>query len=494
MKKPNSHGTGGIYIRSLIYYLSFCMLILVTISIVLSGLIKQNTVNQINNTLSLMSEKVNTSFEMMINYLTEVSDIMSAKEDFSCEESYDELQNTLKSMPYFSIGLVSDDGTIYGTPGEVMDIKKHSFDTAAISSGGIYITEPYRSSVTGSNMITMFSPIYHNNTRRGHVFVTYYLETVQNLAYTNILSEHTTVLLMNPYSGNFVSCSASEQSPAGTWGNVRLIKNSISCLSGYNYDTWLQNMKLGSNDNIINYETDGISYAQAFMKIGGMNNWNIVIRIPISELSNTMQQFTIGVVVCAALLILATLLFGGSAYWREHKQNKALQTLSDIDPLTKVINRRAFQNRLEEMYSENNGFERSTFMFLDVDYFKSVNDNYGHDAGDQVLCAVASILTQVFSGTGIVARVGGDEFNVFIYKPLSVAEIDNLMANLRVKFKEIYLSNGLNLPISYSAGLSVYPNDAEGLKELIDNADKALYHVKQNGRNNHFWFHDLTEK
>jgi diguanylate cyclase (GGDEF)-like protein len=444
-----------------------------------------------------MSDKVNTSFDMMTNYLTEVSDLMSAREEFSFEDAYNELQNTMPDMPYFSIGVISKDGDIYGTAGEKLDIEKQDFLATNASESGVSITEPYRSSVTGSNMITMFSPIYNNNEYIGNIFVTYYLETVQNLAYTDVLPEQTAVFLCNPHSGNYVSCSESDESPAGTWSNLRLIKNELICHEGYSFDEWLEAMKTDTklDDNILNYTKDNIDYALAYINIGYMQNWNIIIRIPITELSDTMQRFTTGVVVGAGLLVFATLFFLGSAYWKEHKQKKKLQTLSDIDPLTGIINRRGFEGRIESLFSESSQSKpkQGIYIFFDIDYFKSVNDNYGHDAGDQVLCAVASNLSDAFASTGIVARVGGDEFNILVYEPLSVGEIDNIMATLRARLKDIHLADNTELPVSYSAGLAMYPNDALELKQLIDCADKALYHVKENGRNNHFWYHDLKQ-
>jgi diguanylate cyclase (GGDEF)-like protein len=92
-----------------------------------------------------------------------------------------------------------------------------------------------------------------------------------------------------------------------------------------------------------------------------------------------------------------------------------------------------------------------------------------------------------------VARIGGDEFNVLIYKPLSVADVDEILANMRMRLKQLKLDDGQPLPISFSAGLAIFPQDAADLKTLKENADKALYYVKEQGRNNHMWFHDVKD-
>jgi diguanylate cyclase (GGDEF)-like protein len=441
-----------------------------------------------------MSEKVNTSFDMMTDYLIEATDIISLKDDSDFDEAYKMLQNTLNDMPYYSIGLVKHNGAVYGTTGEKTDMEKHGYSTSMYSGNGIYITEPYRSSMTGSNMLTMFKPIYNQRTYVGSVFVTYSLETVQNLAYTSILPDKTSVFLMNPHSGNFVSCSSDGDTPSGTWNNLRLVKNSITSSKEYTFDEWVDNMSQDEeSNNIVNCNIDGVDYAIAYTNIEGMNNWSLIIRVPVGELSATMQQFTLGVVICASIIMLATLLLALKIYFSEGNRNKALQTLSDIDPLTKIINRRAFENKVNTMFSSKHKPYCANFIFFVIDYFKSVNDTYVHDAGDQVLCIVANALTSVFADNAVVARVGGDEFNILVHKPLSVADIDALMATLRVILKDTRLDDGTDLPVSYSAGLAVYPQDATDVKELIECADKALYHVKEQGRNNHFWYHDLPD-
>lgn len=479
------------YMRLVIGYAIFCLLVLIIVAIMLNRFMIKSNTSQINNILSLMSEKVNTSFEMMTDYISEAADIISAQKEISFEENYDELQKTLVNMPYFSIGMLGKDGTVYGASGEQMDIMKHNFAEKAENAETLYISEPYRSSVTGSNMITIFAPLYQEDTYAGSVYVTYYLETIQNLAYTNILSEETAVFLMNPYSGNFVNCSDDGGNPPGTWSNVRLIKNNIRCMNGYDYDTWLEAMKNNDTENIINFRQGESAYTQAYVHINGMDNWNLVIRIPISELSSTMQQYALIVAVCAALMILATMFLAVQLYKKEHSRTEILQTLSDADALTRIMNRRGFNNTMSRIFEDKSKIGRSTFIFIDIDFFKDVNDQYGHAAGDYVLCAAATILKEVFQDIGIVARMGGDEFNVFVHEPLTVEDIDALMAAVRMKFSEIILQDGTPLPLSFSAGLSVYPKDAVELEQLKECADKALYYVKENGRKNHFWFCDL---
>ena len=475
-------------------YLTFCIVVLIFASVFMNRLIARNTSSQINNILSLMSDKVNTSFDMMTNYLTQTSDLLSAQKIDDWGKCYNELCQSTADMPYESIGIITPSGNIYGTAGEKLDFKKRGFAQAAQKYDRIYITEPYRSSVTGANMITMIAPVYQNEKRAGRVFITYYLETVQKLAYTKILSDKTSVALMNPYSGNYVTCSSDGANPPGTWGNIRLIKADITPHKGYDYDLWLAHMRQKSPENIINFIRDDVSYTQAFINIDGMENWDIVIRIPLTELTNTMHLFTLGIITTAAVLLLATLIAAAFIYAKELRRSKSLQALSDCDPLTKVMNRRAFEARLDSIFADKSQLGRSTFIFFDIDYFKSVNDTFGHDAGDTVLYKTAQTLNNAFENTGIVARIGGDEFNIFVYEPLDASDIDNIMAQIRAQLKGLCLDNGKPLPVTFSSGIAIYPHDASELADLKKCADTALYWVKEQGRNNHAWYSDTKQQ
>ena len=479
--------------RLVTVYIVFCVIVLLSMAISLNHLVRTSTSIQANNILSLMSEKVNTSFNMMVNYVGEAAEIVAADEKCDPLKSYEQLQKTVEAMPYSGIGIIDGSGRVYGKAGEKLDIEKQGFAAHLEEADDIYISEPYRSSVTGSNMITMFAPIHQNGKKAGYLYANYALETVQELAYTNVLSDRTSVFLMNPFSGNYVSCSEDEGTPAGTWSNLRLIKAGIQGINGYDYNRWLENMRINSADNLVNYNYNNTAYTEVYMDIHGMKNWYLVIRIPLEELSYAMHQYTLGVGICTALLILATVLLAAHLYEQEHRQNETLQDLSDHDPLTGLYNRRAFDERLEDVFGSGPPEDTCTFMFFDIDYFKSVNDNHGHAAGDTVLCAVAGAIDHAFADTGLAARIGGDEFNVFIYEPLTVADIDDILANLRQKLKNFKLENGEALPISFSAGLAVCPQDAHDLKSLKDCADKALYVVKDAGRNDHRWYHDIKQ-
>jgi diguanylate cyclase (GGDEF)-like protein len=166
----------------------------------------------------------------------------------------------------------------------------------------------------------------------------------------------------------------------------------------------------------------------------------------------------------------------------EHVQ--ALQALADTDPLTGLANRRRATDVLKRYLNlaRRRGHHVS-LMLVDLDHFKHINDTYGHPAGDAVLQGVGDLLIQTFRGEDVIARWGGDEFVVGMYDIPHATAMDRLVqtqAGLRsTAFRS---SDGRQFTVTFSAGLSEYPADADDLVELYGSADAALYDAKDAGR------------
>lgn len=158
--------------------------------------------------------------------------------------------------------------------------------------------------------------------------------------------------------------------------------------------------------------------------------------------------------------------------------------MSVTDSLTGLYNRRHFEDNLEREFLRATRYKSElSFAIIDVDYFKKVNDTYGHSCGDYVLKEVAYLILQTFRKTDMVFRYGGEEFAVIITEtPLEKAVIP--LERLRKAISEHQFKyNGLNISITVSIGVSEVTKNTESVHQLFENADKALYKAKENGRN-----------
>jgi diguanylate cyclase (GGDEF)-like protein len=170
---------------------------------------------------------------------------------------------------------------------------------------------------------------------------------------------------------------------------------------------------------------------------------------------------------------------------------KRYEQLSTIDELTGLNNRRYFFSEAEGMLARARRHRQlCSVMLLDVDYFKLINDEWGHVVGDKVLCAIADVIRQEARGGDLVARVGGEEFVIML--PESSIEGAELMAR-RVQERLARLEFGAqigNLKLTASIGISGYFPDQDAqdplhvmADQLYAQADSAMYDAKRQGRN-----------
>ncbi|MCB9557545.1 MAG: EAL domain-containing protein [Deltaproteobacteria bacterium] len=156
------------------------------------------------------------------------------------------------------------------------------------------------------------------------------------------------------------------------------------------------------------------------------------------------------------------------------------------DPLTGLLNRRAFSEHAEQGLQLALRHNRTTAILMcDLDFFKRVNDTYGHQAGDALLKAVAEALQSTLRSSDKVARFGGEEFALLLTEttPEAVEEVA-LRCSAAVRQLPIReIIPGASRPQTISVGVSAFPNDGDTLDQLINCADRALYRAKETGRN-----------
>ena len=171
-----------------------------------------------------------------------------------------------------------------------------------------------------------------------------------------------------------------------------------------------------------------------------------------------------------------------------------LAHMANHDTLTGLPNRRMFQNHLEFSIKAAN-YEKGVIavLFVDLDGFKSINDLYGHDAGDIVLIFTARRLVNTVRGCDMVSRLGGDEFVLVIENAESREQVEALCGQLidAVKNPIKIDEAGTEVSVTSSIGISISGSDGNTAEELINNSDKAMYAAKNNGKNQYAFYSEL---
>lgn len=160
-----------------------------------------------------------------------------------------------------------------------------------------------------------------------------------------------------------------------------------------------------------------------------------------------------------------------------------LQDQAQRDPLTDLYNKIATEQLIKELLATSGTGERHALMIIDIDNFKNINDKFGHLYGDVFLKDFAATLKAMFRAGDVVGRIGGDEFFVFLKNFNSIQMLHNKAQRLCKIFKNVHKENGEYCETSVSIGIATYPEHGKDLNTLYQNADKALYEVKRNGKN-----------
>jgi len=171
------------------------------------------------------------------------------------------------------------------------------------------------------------------------------------------------------------------------------------------------------------------------------------------------------------------------------KQKDLLSYKANHDELTDLPNRALFNDRLTVAINkaDRNGGAIAVF-FLDIDYFKQINDKYGHDVGDEILKRFAVRLESCLRAEDTLARIGGDEFMIILQENENLTTSTTVANKILESMKEPIELGESELMLSTSIGIAIYPSDASNASELVKKADLAMYKAKESGRNNFKFF------
>lgn len=190
-------------------------------------------------------------------------------------------------------------------------------------------------------------------------------------------------------------------------------------------------------------------------------------------------------VACLPILVIHTLAVSMSSYRlvrRVQRQNIQLEALSRIDALTGLDARRHWENQTEALLGQHAQDRRpASLMLVDIDRFKSINDQFGHAVGDDVLRAIAGVLRERLPADSHVGRLGGDELVAAVR--LAGADAARAAESVRAAVETLAFSRAAGLRCSVSIGLASPPAGVASLRGWIETADHALYRAKHAGRN-----------
>lgn len=488
MKKTSRHELTqyGTAVMSFLIIMTFTLLIFFwfvqqSVDENVQNVIQKNTLQQKDH-LELVLEKEYEFLESPAAYYGTTENLFS-------EDNLTLLSNLASSSSYHRLMLFSTDGHGCSSDGKETDVSSRDYFQKTMD-GQRVLSSPLESSVDSETLLVLTVPIYDDNQN-----------IIGALGGSINVTELTTMLFEDLYSGSgysFITDSegtiVSIDSEHGT-----IQDNFFSVTSNWTFHmakddfTIQDDFKSGYADCRQVSATAAQSQYISYQPLQ-YNGWMLCYIVPASEARQSFSfiaqyEFILfGFFVCIVMILLL-------AIWKINKRNqRTLIHQAHTDALTGLLNKsyteQAISNWLDA--KEFDGFQ--ALLMIDMDYFKQINDTFGHATGDEVLILFSRFLREQFRTTDIIGRVGGDEFMVLMKDV-------RLDYNLRLHLQKLYSSlNNLDVPeldgrrLSCSIGCAIAPADADSFCQLYQLADKALYSAKQNGRGQFVIYHDILEK
>ncbi|AMF92064.1 GGDEF domain-containing protein [Vibrio fluvialis] len=215
------------------------------------------------------------------------------------------------------------------------------------------------------------------------------------------------------------------------------------------------------------------------------------------------DYFVISLISLTAICNTSAYFYSKAVRYIHLLYREGIEELAYTDQLTGLANRWSFENWATAKLAEPHPHSLITaLVFLDIDNFKAINDNYGHDVGDRVLKHFAQRLKNNVRHSDrrterhdySIARFAGDEFVLLLYDVKSLQDLDSILHRISHLFEEPYKEGDTKLlnNLTVSAGAALFPLDADNLEELTRCADKAMYAAKHGGKNQYRYYHNVT--
>ena len=207
-------------------------------------------------------------------------------------------------------------------------------------------------------------------------------------------------------------------------------------------------------------------------------------------MSATISTVIIEILSGFVIFFLGMITYGYSAKSKLEESKDAAEA-AYVDALTKLGNRYKFNKVIAEMTKHED--RKFALCFMDLDGFKHINDNMGHDAGDELLIELGKRLVDGIDDHGEVFRLGGDEYALIITGADSKLEVETIVKRIQRNVVRPIDIRGNKINLEYSLGIAMFPEDTTDGVQLVNYADSAMYHVKENGKSD-YYFHNAALK
>ncbi len=444
--------------------------------------VQVNAVNTAEKTIEGHVKRQRDHFEKILdihyNYLDGMARYIGTSEELLSEANMTLLQSVIFEENSFErMAIIDRDGLSTYEDGIQKDVGGREYFQKAMK-GQRTLSDPIDSKVDGNRRVIMAVPVFQGEVVSGVLGGSYDVGFLSHLLFEDLYDgAGYTMIVMS--SGSVISCDKEEELP----GDPDLFFRRYGTMKKKG-DRRAGDLKAdfaAGKGGCAKFRTpEGDSYL-VYEPLSS-NGWMLCYVIPAAKV---WEDFSF---IRYYEVILAGVLLGGLAVlavyiWKvKTREERALMQYAQTDALTGAVNKDSTQKQIDQWLGGGQRTGVQAFLMLDIDNFKTVNDEYGHGAGDEALRQIGRVLAQEFREHDIVGRIGGDEFVVLMKnmaeEEMAIARVENLCRRIR----EISVKGIPGNILSSSVGVAYSPSHGNTYEELYLCADKALYETKKRGR------------
>lgn len=453
-------------IDAIMLFVVFCMFIFLIISVNIGTTkYKKNQVQMIQNSMEVLASNQKVQFEQFINNkVSLLQGLVKFPEIYKMdmEDQKTLIKGHSSALGFHHLFIMQDNGNGYYIEEELCRDQKNEPFFRDVMDNDVFITEPFY----GGNATTMtisVSILDEDGKKVGALCGAIELKTIEQMFRENEMFLNGKSYLINR-EGNYVTAK-----------DMQRVYKKTKIYDEENSEVSLINKAFDNNAdqkgvitlNGIEYQTN-VTYLPEF-------DWVIVQCIATEDIFKDLKYIdawryiSLSIVAIIILCVIRITL-----YWNQ--SNKKM----NVDTLTGCSSRVAMQNMLEHLNSKKK--YNISIIYLDLNKFKSINDSYGHDYGDKVLCVFSDVLIEIFGEIGYVGRIGGDEFMVILLNA-EENEITQLCEKVEKRLQEKSKELNLKDVISSSYGIATREKgSSEILHNIVNKADERMYRYKEQHR------------
>ena len=461
------------FVKNYIYAITiFIITLVIGISIffnVVQSSIEKNSRETLITNVTQQSEHLNTILNINYSYLNVLAQELSKSEDLFSENNISLIKAFMENTDLNRTAIIDSDGNALYDNNVVKNVAHRRYFKESMQ-GKQSLSDPLESSVDQQTRVILSVPIYKNNQVIGVVGGSYNVTKLGNMLFDDLFDGQGKSFIVDQ-DGNLITRDEKYEKKH----NIKTIDNLFDICDEKEVKTDF-NQQESDLIQIQTKKNKSLYLAYSPLKI---NDWMICYIVPVhvaQESYTFIKHYETLLATFLGLIVLSLMIYLAHSNSRE---NKYLIHLSEIDPLTSVFNKETTQKLIDQKLKNHEHF---CFLILDVDDFKSVNDNYGHAVGDKVLKNLSDLFKNHFRQTDIVGRIGGDEFIILIEdEHIAESRIQSLLKKVNaLKIEELQ-----DFKLSISVGMAFAPSNGTTFMELYRHADHALYQTKRTGKNNY---------